>query len=196
MASTWSADGRSLIFTEFTGQSNSNIWVRSLDGESAARPLMMESYKEEFPVISPDGRWIAYESDQSQPGRGDIYVRPFPNVEDGKWLISTRGGEAPMWAPNGRELYYYAGQMMAVMIETEPAFAAGNPEVLFRGEYFVTHSNSPYDISPDGLRFLMMKEDPQPQEAAEAVEAPPITELIVVDNWDEVLRRITPVEGR
>jgi serine/threonine-protein kinase len=194
-ASAWSADGRSLIFMEFI-QSNSNIWALSLDDEPTARPLMTESFKEEFPVISPDGRWIAYESDQSQSGSGEIYVRPFPNLDDGKWLISTRGGEAPMWAPNGRELYYYAGRMMAVMIETEPAFAAGNPEVLFRGEYFVTHSNSPYDISPDGQRFLMMKEDPQPQEAAEPVETPPITELIVVDNWDEVLRRITPVEGR
>ncbi len=150
MASTWSADGRSLIYTEFMSQSNSNIWVRSLDGESAARPLMTESYKEQFPVISPDGRWIAYESDQSQPSRKDIYVRPFPNVEDGKWLISTRGGEAPMWAPKGLELYYYAGRMMVVKIETEPVFAAGNPEELFRGEYFVTHAFSPYDISPEG----------------------------------------------
>ncbi len=96
-----------------------------------------------------------------------------------------------MWAPDGKELYYFANRMMAVKIETEPAFAAGNPEELFRGDYFVTHSNSPYDISPDGQRFLMMKEDPQPQEAAEPVETPPITELIVVDNWDEVLKGIT-----
>jgi Tol biopolymer transport system component len=194
-ASTWSADGRSLIFMEFI-QSNSNIWALSLDDEPTARPLMTESFKEEFPVISPDGRWIAYESDQSQSGRGEIYVRPFPNLDDGKWLISTRGGEAPIWAPNGRELYYYAGRMMAVKIETEPAFAAGNPEVLFRGEYFVTHSNRPYDISPDGQRFLMIKEDSQAREAAEAVEAPPITELIVVDNWNEVLKGIAPAEGK
>lgn len=195
MASTWSTDGRSLIFTEFTGQSNSNIWVRSLDGESAARPLMTEPYREEFPVISPDGRWIAYESDQSQPGRGDIYVRPFPNVEDGKWLISTRGGEAPMWAPKGLELYYYASRMMVVKIETEPVFAAGNPEELFRGDYFVTHSISPYDISPDGQHFLMIKEAPEPSEAAEPVEIPPITELIVVNNWDAALKRTAPAEG-
>jgi Tol biopolymer transport system component len=192
MASTWSTDGRSLIFEEVIGQSNSNIWALSLDGEPTARPLMTASYKEEFPVISPDGRWIAYESDQSQSGRGGIYVQPFPNIEDGKWMISTRGGEAPIWAPDGRELYYYAGQMMAVTIETEPAFAAGNPEVLFRGEYFVTHSNSPYDISPDGLRFLMIKEDKEAQEAAEPAKAPPITELIVVENWDEVLKGIAP----
>ena len=87
---------------------------------------------------------------------------------------------------------------MVVAIETEPAFAAGNPEVLFRGEYVISsHSGpdvSPYDISPDGKRFLMIKEEKQAQEGDEAVEIPPITELIVVDNWDEVLQRLTPAE--
>ena len=100
-----------------------------------------------------------------------------------------------MWAPNGKELYYYANRMMAVTIETEPAFSAGNPEELFRGEYFVTHSNSPYDISHDG-RFLMIKEAPEPPEAAAAVETPPTTELIVVDNWDAALRHSAPPEGK
>ncbi len=85
---------------------------------------------------------------------------------------------------------------MAVMIETEPAFAAGNPEVLFSGEYYVTFSNRPYDISPDGKRFLMIKEAPEPAEAAEPVEIPPTTELIVVDNWDAALERSAPVENR
>ena len=194
-ASTWSADGRSLIFME-TDLVNSDIWTLSLDGEPTARPLMAESYNERDPVISPDGRWIAYSSNES--GRLEVYVRPFPNVDDGKWLISTRGGESPIWAPDGRELYYdaYPDQMMVVTIEIEPTFAAGNPEVLFRGDYFVTHAFSPYDISPDGQRFLMIKEDSQARDAAEAVEAPPITELIVVDNWNEVLKGIAPVEGK
>ncbi len=113
-------------------------------------------------------------------------------------MISARGGEFPHWAPDGRELYYdaYPDQMMVVTIETEPAFAAGNPEVLFRGEYVLgSHSGpdaSPYDISPDGQRFLMIKEDKEAREAAEPVKAPPTIELIVVDNWDEVLKGITP----
>ena len=82
---------------------------------------------------------------------------------------------------------------MVVTIATEPAFAAGNPEVLFRGEYWTSSVNGrPYDISPDGQRFLMMKEDSQAREAAEPVETPPITELIVVENWDEVLKRLAP----
>ncbi|MFC1652565.1 protein kinase [Planctomycetota bacterium] len=194
-ASTWSADGRSLIFME-SGLDNVDIWALSLDGESTARPLMVESYDESNPAISPDGRWIAYSSNES--GRIEIYVRPFPNVDDGKWLISTRGGESPIWAPGGRELYYdaYPDQMMVVTIETEPAFAAGNPEVLFRSEYVLaSHSSpdaSPYDISPDGKRFLMIKEEKQAQENDEVVETPPITKLIVVDNWDESLKGLTP----
>jgi serine/threonine-protein kinase len=198
-ASTWSADGRSLIFME-TGLENSDIWALSLDGEPTARPLLAESYNERDPAISPDGRWIAYTSNES--GRIEVYVRPFPNVDDGKWLISTRGGESPIWAPDGRELYYdtYPDQMMVVTIETEPAFAAGNPEVLFRSEYVLaSHSGpdpSPYDISPDGQRFLMIKEEKQAQEGDEVVEIPPVTELIVVDNWDEVLKRLAPAEAK
>ncbi len=157
---------------------------------------MAESYGELHPAISPDGRWIAYETHEIKiPGGHNVYIRPFPNIDDGKWLISTRGGEYPVWAPDGRELYYwaYSGQMTAVRIETEPAFAVGNPEELFGGEYLTFTSNRPFEISPDGQRFLMIKEDKEAREAAEAVEAPPITELIVVDNWDEVLKGITPV---
>jgi serine/threonine-protein kinase len=199
VASTWSADGRSLIFME-TSLENSDIWELSLDGEPTARPLMAESYSEVDPAISPNGRWIAYCSDES--GRFEIYVRPFPNVDDGKWLISTRGGEYPNWGPNSLELYYddYPDQMMVVTIETEPTFAAGNPEVLFRSEcVLASHSGpdvSPYDISPDGQRFLMIKEETQAQEGDEVVETPPITELIVVDNWDQVLKRLTPEKGK
>ncbi len=192
-AYTWSADGRSLIFHQGTG--NSDIWALSLDDEPTARPLMAESYDELHPAISPDGRWIAYETHEIKiPGGHNVYIRPFPNIDDGKWLISTRGGEYPVWAPDGRELYYwsYSGQMTAVRIETEPDFAVGNPEELFGGEYLTFTANRPYDISPDGQRFLMIKEDKEALEAAEAVEAPPIAELIVVENWGEVLKGIAP----
>ncbi len=170
-----------------------------MDGARAARPLLAESYRELHPAISPDGRWIAYETHEIKiPGGHNVYIRPFPNIDDGKWLISTRGGEYPVWAPDGRELYYwsYSGRMTAVKIETEPDFAVGNPEELFGGEYLTFTANRPFDISPDGQRFLMIKEDKEAQEAAEAVETPPITELIVVDNWDEVLKGITPVERK
>jgi hypothetical protein len=82
--------------------------------------------------------------------------------------------------------------MTAVRIETEPAFSVGNPEELFGGEYLTFTANRPFEISLDGQRFLMIKEDKEAREAAKAVAAQPITELIVVDNWDEVLKGITP----
>lgn len=198
-ASTWSADGRSLIFMKWI-QENADIWGLSLDGEHTARPILAESYNERDPAISPDGRWIAYSSNES--GRIEIYVRPFPNVDDGKWLISTQGGEYPIWAPDGRELYYdtYPDQMMVVTIEAEADFAAGNPEVLFRSEYVLASHRgpapSPYDMSSDGKRFLMIKEEKQAQAGDEVIEAPPITEFIVVDNWDEVLKRPTSEERK
>jgi hypothetical protein len=104
-----------------------------------------------------------------------------------------------VWAPDGRELYYVrAGdqvQMMAVTVETEPTFAVGNPEVLFEAPYYVI-GNRPYDISPDGKRFLMIKDETKAPEGDEVVETPPITELIVVDNWLSEIKRLAPAEAK
>jgi Tol biopolymer transport system component len=196
---TWSADGRSMLFLGRPASSASayDIWTLSLDGEPSARPLMAQSYDEQWPEISPDGRWLAYISNESD--QMEVYIRPFPNIDDGKWLISSRGGARPFWGPDGRELYYYGVSrsegpqgMMVVTIETEPAFAVGNPDLLFEGRPYFLPQGSPYDISPDGKRFLMIKEDSQARKAA---KASPTTELIVVDNWDEVLKGLAPVEG-
>jgi copper chaperone CopZ len=183
---------------EVAGSDTSAVQSLSSDARELRAAFNRDSKNEGYPAISPDECWIAYFSDES--GQYNVNVRPFPNVDSGKWLISTRGGVYPIWAPDGRELYYFRAArsgdpwgVMVVAIETEPAFAAGNPEVLFCGEYLMASSIvSPYDISPDGRRFLMIKEDSQAREAAEAVVAPPTTELIVVENWDEMLKGITP----
>jgi serine/threonine-protein kinase len=193
-----SPDDKFLIFHDRHSSSNADIWALSLDGEPTARPLIAESYNEGFPAISPDGRWIAYVSNES--GEYDVYVRPFPNVDDGKWLISIQGGVGyPVWAPDGRELYYVRpldqDQMMAVTVKTEPTFAVGNPEVLFEAPYYVI-PDRPYDISPDGKRFLMIRDEIQAQEGDEAVEIPPITELIVVENWFEEIKRLAPAGAK
>ena len=88
------------------------------------------AFIEGSPALSPDGRWIAYRSDET--GRLEIYVRPFPNVDEGKWPITTDGGTVPVWAPSGRELFYQNGDsVMVVPIETEPTFTYGKPQVLF-----------------------------------------------------------------
>ena len=111
--------------------------------------------------VSPDGRWIAYDADDS--GQFEIYVRPYPRTNDGRWRISTSGGRQPLWSPSGRELYYrdFAGALLAVPITTTPAFQAGAPTQIIAGGRYrgngVTLSGRTYDVSRDNSRFLMIR---------------------------------------
>ncbi len=132
-------------------------------------------------LLSPEGRWIAYRSDES--GQDEIYVRPFP-ASDGKWQISTGGGTAPLWAPNGSELFYLEGnRMMSVPVTIGSSFQPGTPSVLF------THDNPSgpppaYSVCPDGKRFVMLQ--PSGQETPGQIN--------VVLNWFEELKRLVPTE--
>ena len=114
----------------------------------------------------------------------EIYVRPFPNVEEGRWQISRGSNDdIPLWSPDGRELFYFSGnKMMAVAIQSEPNFTYGISQVLFERSSLALG----YDIHPDGQRFLMIKP------ATEEVSAP--TELILVLNWFEELKRLVPTD--
>jgi len=137
-------------------------------------------------MISPDGHWIAYGTNES--GRQEVYVRPFPNVEEGKWQISRDGGTEPVWHPNGQELFYRNGRAFEVVsIKTEPTFTQGSPVVLFTGRYTTDdlRSTANYDISPDGQRFLMIKE-------AEEEPVQQQTQINVLTNWFEELKRLVP----
>ena len=128
-------------------------------------------------MFSPDGHWIAYESDQS--GRTEVYVTAYPGAQ-GRWQISTDGGEAPRWSRDGRELFYYssARKVVAVALETRPQFHAGIPKPLFEMENLTW-----YDVSPDGQRFIAIRSTPPPD------SAPP--SLVVVLGWfDDVRRRM------
>jgi eukaryotic-like serine/threonine-protein kinase len=188
-ANSWSPDGQ-LAFIEINPTTGWDIWVLQMGGPSAgteqarkALAFLRTPFNESAPRFSPDGRWLAYVSDES--GRFEIYVQPYPGP-GGKWQISTEGGTEPVWNPNGRELFYRSGdKMMAVDIATQPSFAAGKPKVLFAGQYVPTPVTFPnYDVSPDGQRFLMLK----PSDAAEA--AP--TQINVVLNWFEELKQKVP----
>jgi eukaryotic-like serine/threonine-protein kinase len=134
--------------------------------------------------VSPDGRWLAYQSDES--GRDEISVRPFPNVQSSKWSISTNGGVQPLWARNGRELFYVsASALMRVPVTTTPKFEAGVPIKLFEGQYALNPlpgggMGRMYDVSPDGQRFLMIKE-------ANDAELP-FARIVVVQNWLKLKR--------
>ena len=108
--------------------------------------------------ISPDGHWLAYHSSES--GRLEIYVRPFPNVDRGKWLVSTSGGSGPVWSRNGAELFYLDSErfLTGLSIRTSPTFTAGTPARVFSTRYFFFGTLSPaYDVAPDSRRFLIIK---------------------------------------
>jgi serine/threonine-protein kinase len=127
--------------------------------------------------LSPNGRWIAYESNES--GRFEVYVRPFPDVNGGKWQLSSNGGAHPLWARNGRELFFIAGGGMLTSVPIQPgqAFAYGKAAGLLPvGHYYVNVARG-FDVSPDGSRFLFVKHS--------ATAARP--SMAVVTNWiDEV----------
>jgi tRNA A-37 threonylcarbamoyl transferase component Bud32 len=136
--------------------------VPAQSSPSTVEPLIQTTFSETNAEISPDGRYLAYQSNES--GRGtEIYVRPFPRVNDGRWQASTRGGTRPLWARNGRELFYLdpANTLTAVAVQTSGAtFAVGIPTKVFDTTYAAPLNNSrTYDVSPDGQRFLMIKEN-------------------------------------
>src|SRR4030095_4235053 len=129
------------------------------------KPLVNVPSAYEFgPEISPDGRWIAYHSNDS--GEFQVYVRPFPNVNDGRWQISPLGGSRPAWAKSGRELFYLDsdGLLTSVAVQSKgEAFSVGAPIKLLTNKYVLGSSIlgldlRAYDVSPDAQRFLMIKE--------------------------------------
>jgi len=180
-AYSFSPDGKRLVFGETVA--SRDLQVLSMEGERTWQPLFQSQFSERQGMISPDGHWIAYQSNES--GRGEVYVRPFPNVEEGKWQISGDGGTEPVWAPRGQELFYRNGEaMMVVGIKTEPTFTAGSPVVLFTGRHTSNVAVANYDISPDGQRFFMIKEGDLAETQGQ---------INVVLNWFEELKERVPV---
>ena len=184
--SSFLPDATGIIFRgALTGAENDDIAIVSLDGGGDTTPLLQTTFRERNPELSPDGRWLAYASNES--GREEIFVRGFPEVDaGGRWQVSTGGGLQPLWSRDGRELFYRSGDaLLAVSIETDPTFIAGNAEVVFERQYANPQGGRTYDISPDGERFLMIK---QVESASEA------SQIIVVQNWFEELKRLVPTE--
>lgn len=158
-----------------TGQ---DLYVLRLNGTQPPQPFLRTRFTEVGPQFSPDGRWIAYGSDES--GQYEIYVRPYPGP-GGKWQVSTDGGVHLVWSRDGKELFYRNGQKwMSVAVTLGRQFAAEKPQLLFEGPY-VMIGNQSYDVSSDGRRFLVL--EPVKQEA--------VTHLNVVLNWFEEVNRKT-----
>ena len=152
-------DGNHLLYHDREA-SRWDLFVLSLDG--ASEPLLATEYGERNAELSPNGKWLAYESDAS--GQYEIDVRPYPSVDEGHWQISEDGGTRPVWGPAGRELFYVndRGELMKVRVRTERSFEHGNAELLLQGSYYVspTTTDRSYDIFPDGEHFLMVKDAP------------------------------------
>ena len=181
VAYDWSADGQTLVVI-----SGDDVYTLSLEGDRELRGLLETEFVEERLSLSPDGRWITHESNES--GQDEIYVRPFPDLNGGRDKVSTDGGDEPLWSPDGTEIFYRRGDaMMSVPVNTDAGFQAGNPEILFQGTYG-GGAQRRYDVTPGGRRFLMFKEGiGQTTEDA----APP--QITVVLNWFEQLKERVPV---
>jgi Tol biopolymer transport system component len=186
-AYSFSPDGKQLVLRERTPEGGRDLRVLSLGGERSSKVLLATEFEDVNGEISPGGRWLAYQSNES--GQDEIYVRPFPNVNEGLWQISTGGGTRSLWGPDGRELFYLAsdGRLMVVPVQTDPGFAAGIAEILFEDPYWADAPGRTYDISPDSQRFLMIKESEKDTSAPRS--------MTVVLNWFEELKRLVPTDN-
>ena len=134
------------------------------------------------PTVSPDGRWLAYASNES--GQPEVYVRPFPDAGSARWQVSVAGGRDPMWSHSCKELFYWSAnnKMMTVGIRPGAAFGFEQPRALFATGAYVPGGAMPtYDVSPDDKRFVMLRE----------TSANERSEFIVVENWTSELRART-----
>ncbi len=167
---TWSRDGRWLVFGNAGTGGSSGTTGASAPGDllavrpgvdSVARRLVATAADERGAALSPDGRWIAYVSDEQ--GGHEVFVRPFPDVNGGKWQVSSGGGSAPLWSHGGRELFYVAkGRMHVVRIEPGPSFSASAPRVLFEVPADVRAGalfSGSFALSRDDQRFLMVRDN-------------------------------------
>lgn len=182
-ASSWTKDGKYLAFIDSGRGTGFDIQVLRM-ADRQVIPFAVTKSNEAFPEFSPDGRWLAYVSNES--GRNEVYIRSFP---DGKKTlpISSEGGMSPAWAPDGRELFYWNidfTKLMKVDISPGQNLSAGTPKLLF--EFAATGStiNRIYDITPDGKRFLIREK--------KDYNLPPVTELNLFRNWFEELKRLSP----
>jgi Tol biopolymer transport system component len=147
----WTPDGRSLAYID-----RGDIWLLPMTVDRKPSVFFESAATETMPAFSPDGRWLAYVSDES--GRQEVYVQPFPGP-GGKYVVSTAGGTEPVWARDGRELFFRNGNdVMAADIDVESGFSAARPRQLFSAAFTRRTGRWSYDISPDGQHFVMLRD--------------------------------------
>jgi serine/threonine-protein kinase len=189
----WTPDGRSLVVRTagapgVTGGRDLYVTGAGTGGEPVA--LLTSTADEAAPALSPDGRWLAYNSDET--GRREVFIRPYPNIASAQFQVSDVGGRAPVWSPDGSELFFVADatgenrarRMMVAAIEMGPPFRVQRPETLFEidDNYYLANYSTSYRISGDGDRFLM----------ARFLGEGARTELVFVQNFFAILRERAP----
>ena len=184
---SWAAEGQTLLYWE-AGRSPPTVGVVSLEEDRGTGLLLNSAFAEAAPAVSPDGVWIAYQSNET--GQAEVYVQRFPML-GGKRTISTAGGRQPLWSPDGSELFYRApdGMMVVAVLDTEPVFRAGSPAVLFETQYYFDRSLRTYDLHPDGQRFLMVKADALTEDSGTSSSP----QIVLIENWFDELKRLVPV---
>jgi Tol biopolymer transport system component len=188
---SWSATGE-IVYQYSDDAGTSAIGSVSLDGDRSPRPLIATSFDERRPALSPDGRWLAYGSDES--GELQVYVRPFPDVDAGRWQVSTSGGRTPQWSADSSRLFFIdEDDRVAMVTDIRPgeSFAFSTPrQFIDVGLYPSLGSRTrDYGVALDGERLLLPK-----LLGASGISQLSTGEFVIVENWTEELKRLVPVE--
>jgi dipeptidyl aminopeptidase/acylaminoacyl peptidase len=176
--SDWSADGKYILFSARGGTNRGwDIWALPMDGERKPIPVVRTQFAEIWATFSPDGKYIAYQSNES--GRAEIYVQEFPDARN-KWQVSTDGGVESHWRADGKELFYRSGpRIMAVPVQLGASFSAGTPAALFETRFSSVVARGLFRPAPDGQRFVVL--------ASRAVGAEQPASVVL--NWTSALHR-------
>jgi serine/threonine-protein kinase len=186
----WTPEGDNLLFMAFRSGGGFDIW--SL-GKGGTKSILNSDFSEMYPALSPDGKWLAYSSNES--GRHEVYIRPFPSLE-GVEQISTDGGVAPVWAADGAEIFYRAGsanppeqailRYMAVKVRLQDGRVYPSaPVELFKGRYGKGLPRRAYDVGPDGRFVFQRRPD---EELARVREEFHPTRIHIIQNWTQELK--------
>ena len=176
----WSHDGEWLLIRTGGTANERDVWAYRPGIDSVPVPLLRGPYDETNPSISPDGRWLLYVSNES--GQSEVSVRRFPEVDQGRWQVSTDGVNETKWAHSGREIFYIdgQGQLVAAEVATSPVFEVRSRNVLFDPSSWraTTSTRTYYDVFPDDQRFIMVRNVGGVEEA----------EVILIENFFEELK--------
>ena len=178
-------DGKTALARQEGGGGGEDIMLLPLATGGKLVPLLATRFAESNADVSPDGRWIAYQSNESG-GAVEVFVRPFPNVQDGRWQISSGGGFHPAWATGGAELFFVAadGRLLRVPVTTRGGFAAGPSSVAVPPPFYASNIPRSYDVTRDGKRLLIIEDLLDNRSSPDGIN--------VVLNWAAELRKLLP----